>query len=105
MLTAPMVGGGDLPITFLREPGELVEAGDMVAQFDTTQQEYNLREAQADLAEAEQQVTKAEADSEATDEETRYSVLSAEGEVKQAELDIRKNPILPAIVRRQNELA
>jgi multidrug efflux pump subunit AcrA (membrane-fusion protein) len=105
MLTAPMVGGGDLPITFLREPGELVEAGETVAQFDTTQQEYNLREAEADLAEAEQQVIKAQADSEAMDEETRYAVLSAESDVKQAELDIRKNPILPAIVRRQNELA
>jgi HlyD family secretion protein len=105
MLTAPMVGGGDLPITQLREPGELVEAGEVVVQFDTTQQEYNLREAQADLAEAEQQVIKAQADSEASDEETAYAVLSAESDVRQAELDLRKNPILPAIVRRQNELA
>jgi HlyD family secretion protein len=105
MLTAPMVGGGDLPITFLREPGELVESGEVVAQFDTTQQEYNLREAEADLAEAEQQVIKAQADSDAMDEETRFAVLSAQSDVKQADLDMRKNPILPAIVRRQNELA
>lgn len=105
MLTAPMVGGGDLPITFLREPGELVQSGDVVVQFDTTQQEYNLREAQADLAEAQQQVIKAQADSEASDEETAYAVISAQSDVRQAELDIRKNPILPAIVRRQNELA
>jgi HlyD family secretion protein len=105
MLTAPMVGGGDLPITFLREPGELVQAGDVVVQFDTTQQEYNLREAQADLAEAEQQVIKAQADSEASDEESRYAVLSAEADVKQAEFDVRKNPILPAIVRHENDLA
>lgn len=105
MLTAPMVGGGDLPITMLREPGELVEAGDVVVQFDTTQQDYNLREAQADLAEAQQQVIKAQADSEASDEETAYAVLSAESDVRQAELDLRKNPILPSIVRRQNELA
>jgi HlyD family secretion protein len=105
MLTAPMVGGGDLPITFLREPGETVESGDVVAQFDTTQQEYNLREAQADLSEAEQQVIKAQADSEAMDEETKYAVLSAQADVKQAELDLRKNPILPTIVGRQNELA
>ena len=105
MLTAPMVGGGDLPITFLREPGELVQAGDVVVQFDITQQEYNLREAQADLAEAQQQVIRAEADAEASAEETAYAVLSAEADVRQAELDVRKNPILPAISRRQNELA
>ena len=105
MLTAPMVGGGDLPITDLRQAGELVAAGDVVVQFDTTQQEYNLREAQADLAEAQQQVIKAEADSEASDEETAYAVLSAQSGVRQAELDLRKNPTLPSIVRRQNELA
>jgi multidrug efflux pump subunit AcrA (membrane-fusion protein) len=68
MLSVPMVGGGDLAITSLRQPGELVEAGDVVVQFDTTQQEYNLREAQADLAEAEQQVIRAEADSQASAE-------------------------------------
>lgn len=105
MLTAPTVGGGDLPITFLREPGEVVKAGDVVVQFDTTQQEYNLREAEADLAEAEQQVIQAQADAEATAEETRYAVLSAESDVKQAELDVRKNPILPEIVQRENDLA
>jgi hypothetical protein len=100
-----MVGGGDLPITFLRQPGEMVEKDDVVVQFDTTQQEYNLREAQADLAEAEQQVARAQAESEATAEESTWAVTAAEGEVRQAELDIRKNPVLPAIVRRQNELA
>ncbi|HSU69596.1 MAG TPA: efflux RND transporter periplasmic adaptor subunit, partial [Tepidisphaeraceae bacterium] len=105
MLAAPMVGGGDMAITTLRQPGELVEAGDVVVQFDTTQQEFNLREAQADLAEAEQQVARAEAESHASDEESKYAVLAAESDVQQAELDMRKNPILPNIVRRQNELA
>jgi multidrug efflux pump subunit AcrA (membrane-fusion protein) len=105
MLTAPMVGGGDLPITFLRQPGELVAEGDIVAQFDTTQQEYNLREAQADLAEAEQQVIRAEAESEATAEESRWAVVSADSDVKIAEWEMKRNPVEPAIVRRQNELA
>lgn len=105
MLTVPQVGGNTVAITYLREPGELVEAGDVVVQFDTTQQEYNLREAEADLAEAEQQVIKAEADSQALDEETRYQVESTTAEVKLAELEIRKNPLLSAIVARQNVLA
>ena len=54
MLTAPMVGGTDMAITFLRAPGELVKEGDVVVEFDTTEQEFKLKEAQADLAEAEQ---------------------------------------------------
>jgi HlyD family secretion protein len=105
MLTAPMVGGGDLPIVTLRQPGELVNEGEVVVQFDTTQQEYNLREAQADLAEAEQQVIKAEAESEASAEESSWAVMQAQGDVKIAELEIKRNPVEPTIVQRQNLLA
>ena len=105
MLTVPQTGGNTVAITYLREPGELVEAGDVVVQFDTTQQEYNLREAEADLAEAGQQVITAEADGQALDEETRYQVESTTADVKLAELEIRKNPLLAAIVARQNALA
>jgi HlyD family secretion protein len=105
MLTAPMAGGTDLIITDLRDPGEYVEAGDIVAEFDTTQQEFNLREAEADLAEAEQQVKKAQADADAALEEARYQALSAAADVKQAELEIRKNEVLAGVVARQNEIA
>src|SRR5262245_3217461 len=38
MLTAPMIGAGALAITYLREPGELVNPGEIVVQFDTTEQ-------------------------------------------------------------------
>jgi HlyD family secretion protein len=104
VLTAPMVGG-DLPITSLREPGERVKPGDIVVEFDTTAQEFNLREAEADLAEAEQQVIKAEADSDASLEEARYQAVSVAADVKLAELEVRKNPILASIPARQNEIA
>ena len=104
MLTAPMVGS-DLPITYLREPGELVNPGDVVVQFDATAQEFNLREAEADLAEAEQQVIKADADAQASIEEARYLTLSTAADVKLAELEVRKNPILAAIPARQNVVA
>src|SRR5205807_2114934 len=40
-LTAPMTGGQDMAITSLRDTGELVNPGDTIVQFDTTQQEYN----------------------------------------------------------------
>jgi HlyD family secretion protein len=105
MLVVPMVGGGDIAITTLRQAGELVEEGDVVVAFDTTQQEYNLREAQADLAEAEQQVIRAEADSEATAEEAAYAILSADSDVKTAELEVKANAVQPAIVQKQNDMA
>src|SRR5262244_1836437 len=105
MLTARMTGGGDMAITYLRDPGELVEPGDTVVQFDITEQEYRLKEAEADLAEAEQQVIKAQADSEASEEEARYAMINAESDVKLAEIEIRRNEFLSAIAARQNDIA
>jgi HlyD family secretion protein len=105
MLIAPMTGGREMVITSLRRPGELVEAGDVVVQFDTTEQEFALREAQADLAESEQQVVKATAESKAREEEMNYQLVQARAEVRIAELEVRRNPLLAAIVARQNTLA
>jgi HlyD family secretion protein len=105
MLAAPMTGGGDMAITFLREPGETVAAGDVVVKFDTTEQEFKLKEAEADLAEAEQQVIQTQADNQAKEEETRYALLQAKMDVRTAELEARRNPILADIVARENTLA
>jgi HlyD family secretion protein len=104
-LTTPQTGGADVPITYLRPTGDKVEAGDVVVEFDTTQQEYNLREAEADLAEAQQRVIQAEAEAQAGLEEARYVVVSSGLDVKSAEWEIRKNPLLAATVARQNEIS
>jgi hypothetical protein len=104
MLTAPMISGGDMAITYLRDPGEMVEPGDVVCQLDTTEQDYKLKEAEADLAEAQQQVIKAEADSEASSEETLWAVTSAQNDVKLAEIELRRNPTLAAIKAKQNQI-
>src|SRR6187401_2698373 len=50
VLTAPMAGGGEMPLIYLREPGEAIHSGDVIAKFDSTQQEFNLMEAEADFA-------------------------------------------------------
>jgi hypothetical protein len=100
-----MAGIDTLTITKLCDPGQTVAAGDTVVEFDTTQQEYNLREAQADQAEAEQQVIQAQATSDATQEETHMAYLQAQSDLKLAELECRRNPLLPAIVARQNDIA
>jgi len=92
-------------VTYLREPGELVKTGDVIAQFDITQQEFNLREAESDLAEAEQQVIQAKATSEASDEENRYALLSAQSDVTIAELGVRSNPVSATMKARQNDIA
>jgi multidrug efflux pump subunit AcrA (membrane-fusion protein) len=105
MLTAPMTGGNDMIVTYLREPGDVVKEGDMVARFDTTEQSFKLKEAEADLAESEQQVLQAQADSKAKEEESRYLLLQAKADLRQAELEARRNPLIASITARQNDLA
>lgn len=105
MLTAPMMGGSELILTTLRGNGDVVKEGDVVAQFDTTEQEFKLKEAEADLAETEQQVAQAQADSQAKAEEAQYELAQAKADLRQAELEARRNPLLAAITARQNTLA
>jgi hypothetical protein len=105
VLTAPLTGGGDMHLTLLKNAGEPVKAGDIVMQFDTTEQDFKLREAEADVAEAEQHILQAAAQREAEEEEDRYALAKARSDIQLAELEVRKNPILPAITARQNTLA
>lgn len=103
-LTAPMTGG-EQHITMLLKSGEQVKPGDVVVQLNTGEQEFKLKEAESDLAEAEQHLLQAKAQREAEQEEDAYALLKAKSDVKLAELDVRKNPIKAAIEARQNDLA
>ena len=105
ILTAPMVGSDSLNVTELRDTGDLVNAGDVVVQFDVTQQEYNLREAEADLAEAQQKVIQAEAENQADAEETLYTVQSARTAVTVAEIETRRNRFVAPMKARDNDIA
>lgn len=104
-LGVPMTGGGALAITSLRQNGERVEAGDVVVTFDTTEQEFKLREAEADLAEAEQRVIQAQAENAAREAETRAQFVQASSDARVAELECRRNELYSRIVARQNLLA
>jgi hypothetical protein len=105
MLSAPAVAQDSLNVTFIRQPGELVQPGDVVAEFDTTQQEYNLREAESDLAEAGENLTQTEANNGASDEENRYAVEAAKTSVAVAAQDIRRKPVVAALLARQYEIS
>ncbi|MES1257571.1 MAG: biotin/lipoyl-binding protein, partial [Acidobacteriota bacterium] len=105
MLIAPMTGGLDMHLTSMLDSGAEVKAGQVIAEFDTTEQEYKLREAEADLAETEQKLMQARAMRDAQEDEDRYALLKASSDVKLAELEVRKNPLLPSLTARQNTLA
>jgi len=103
ILTVPMAAKGELIVTSLRQQGELVHDGEVVAEFDATELDFDLREAMADLGEAREKLKQAKA--EALDEEARYALAKAESDVGLAELECRRNPLLAAIVAQQNDLA
>jgi HlyD family secretion protein len=105
MLTVPMVGGATLTITTLHQDGDEVEAGGVVVAFDTAEQELKLREAEADLAEAEQQVVQTQAENQAKEEETKAQLVQARTDLRVAELECRRNELVPRIQARQNDLA
>lgn len=105
VLTAPMTGGSELHIRSISANGAEVQKGDVVVQFDTTDQDFALREAQSDLAEAEQHILQAAAQQQADAEEDRYALEKANTDLELAKLEARKNPILSAIAAKQNDLA
>ena len=104
-LVAPATGGSELHITFLRKNGEQIKPGDVIVEFDTKEQEYKLKEAEADVAEAEQKIIQAKALRDAQKEEDQYALIKANTDLKLAELEVRRNPLLSAISAKQNVLA
>jgi multidrug resistance efflux pump len=62
MLTAPAIGGGALQITRLLHTGTTVTEGDMVMDFDPSEQHYKLDQNRSELLQSEQEITKARAE-------------------------------------------
>lgn len=104
-IVVPRGGAAELPITFLRDTGELVQEGDVVVEFDTSGQDYNLVEAEADLEEARQALLESEAKARVALEEARLAVTTAEADLKVAEIDQLENEFLGAIQQRQNQIS
>jgi multidrug efflux pump subunit AcrA (membrane-fusion protein) len=63
-VTVPAVAGGTLRIIRLAHTGSSVRKGDVVLEFDPSQQEYLMAQNRSDLAQAEQEILKDRADTE-----------------------------------------
>src|SRR5262245_6679315 len=100
-LIVPRAGVAELPITFLRSTGDLVEAGDVVASFDPSGQQYDLLEAEADLEEATQQQIKAEAEAVVALEKARLEVATSQADLKVSELEQLGNSFLGSVEQRK----
>jgi HlyD family secretion protein len=105
MLTAPSVGGGSLQITHLLATSSAVKKGDVVIEFDPSEQQYKLDQSRSELQQAEQEITKANADAAVLTAQDKVAALKARYGVRQAELDVQKNEIVSSIDGRKNQLA
>ena len=102
MAVPPM--GGQLAIVALAESGMSVKAGDAIVEFDATEQEFALEQANFDLKLAEQEIAKAQAEAAVQTAEDEVALLEARFAVRRAELDAGANELVGAIAAQQNLL-
>jgi HlyD family secretion protein len=103
MVVAPSVSG-TLQIIHLLKTGAPVKAGDVVVEFDPSEQEFNLEQSRSQLAEAEQEITKARADAAVKTAEDRVALVKARFDVRRAELEVSRNELVSEIDGRKNLL-
>src|SRR5713101_357313 len=104
-ITAPPIAGGTLQIVTLARSGAQVHTGDVVLEFDPSQQEYNLGQNRSDLLQGEQEIVKAKADAAVQTAEDQTALLKARYAVRRAELEVSKNELLSPIDAQKNLLA
>jgi biotin carboxyl carrier protein len=105
MLSAPQVGGGALQITHLLHTGTPVKKGQIVLEFDPSEQQYKLEQSRSEFEQAEQEITKAKSDAAVQAAQDKVALLKARFDVRRAELEVNKNELLSSIDAKKNDLA
>jgi hypothetical protein len=85
---APSVGA-PLQILSIIETGTPVKAGDVVVEFDQSEQDERLDTARSELAQAEQEIAKMRADAVVQGAQDDVALLTARFDVRRGELDVQ----------------
>ena len=104
-LSAPPIGGGSLQITKLLHTGTPVKKGEMVLEFDPSEQRYKVEQSRSELSQAEQDIVKAKDDVAVQAAQDKVSLLKARFDVRRAELEVQKNELVSTIDAQKNQLA
>ncbi len=102
-LMAPSVGG-QIRIVRLLTTGTPVKKDDVVMEFDPSDQQFALEQAQVDLQSAEQQIVKMKADNAVQTSQDKLNLLTAQYDLRKAELDVLGNEFVGAIDAQKNQL-
>lgn len=96
--------GGNLTLVKLIRNGASVYPGDLLAEFDDTNELKLAREAQAKYDDLSHQVEQKRAEHKSNAEKRTSDLQQAQADLGKAEIDIRKGPILSEIEQRKNEV-
>lgn len=100
-IVAPPMSG-QLQIIHLLKTGTRVTQGEVVVEFDPSEQEYNLEQSRSQLAEADEQIVKLKADQAVKAAQNRVALLKAQYNVRRAELKVKGNDLLSMIEAKKN---
>ena len=101
-IVAPPMSGGLLQIIHLVKTGTRVKQGDVVVEFDPSEQEYNLEQSRSQLEEADQQILKMKADQAVKAAQDKVALLKAQYSVRRAEYKVQGNELLGSIEAKKN---
>jgi multidrug resistance efflux pump/molybdopterin converting factor small subunit len=104
-VSAPPIGGGSLQITKLLHTGTPVKKGDVVVEFDPSEQVYKLEQSRSELLQAEQDIIKAKDDAAVQTAQDKVALLKARFDVRRAQLELQKNELVSTIDAQKNQLA
>ena len=106
VVQTPRIKGrsGRMVLTALIPSGSVVQQGDLLAEFDPTEQIEAARQATAKFDDMSHQVEQKKAENEAEQAKHRLEMREAEAELKEAHIQLRKGPLLSEIDRLKNEV-
>jgi len=96
--------GGRVTLTKIVANGARVKTGDIIAEFDRTQELDNARDAKAKFDDLSHQVEQKQAQNRADAAKRASDLQAAEADLAKAELELRKGPLLAEIDRLKNEV-
>ena len=92
-------------LTWMIPEGKRVQQGEVIARFDTTQIDEQLREHQAQLEKSTQEREKEQRNLEITQRQLKLDLVKAEGDLKRSDLDLSvPEGLVPRIEMEQNRM-
>ena len=94
--------GGNLTLATLVENGKLVKSGDVIASFDRASELKLLRDSESKFDDLDHQIEQKKAEHLSNAEKRISDLAQASADLKKAEIESRKGPVLSAIDREKN---